>query len=167
MRISRSRLASATLVAFVVTAFPAATVVAHGGEGPSLEVVPNRVEPGDTVTVLGEELAPLTSVHVDLLTAAGDQRVIETEVDEEGHFIESLTVPAELTPRVYELRGTDGAGIEVSTFLTVLAPEEPSAETGSPTPMEVMGLALAGVLVAALILLVVRRITAPRRRPAR
>jgi hypothetical protein len=167
VRIPRSRLASATLVAFVVAAVPAAPVVGHGGEGPSLEVVPNRVEPGDTVTVLGEELAPLTSVHVDLLTAAGDQRVIETEVDEEGHFIESLTVPAELTARVYELRGSDGAGIEVSTYLTVIAPEELSAETGSATPMEVMGLAFAGALAAALILLVVRRITARRRGPAR
>ena len=88
------------LVAFVVAAFPAAPVVAHGGQGPSLEVVPNRVDPGDTVTVLGEELAPLSSVQVDLLTAAGAQLIIDTTVDEEGHFIESLTVPAELTPRV-------------------------------------------------------------------
>jgi hypothetical protein len=168
VRIYRPGLASATLVAFVVAAVPAAPVVAHGGEGPSLEVVPNRVEPGETVTVLGEELAPLTPIHVDLLTAAGNQRVIETEVDEEGHFIQSLTVPAELAPRVYELRGTDGAGIEVSTFLTVLASEEPSADTGPPAPMAVMGLALAGVLAgAALILLIVRRIPARGRGPAR
>jgi len=164
--ISRPRLASAVLVAFVVTAFPAASVVAHGGAGPSLEVVPNRVEPGDEVTVLGEELAPLAAIHVDLLTAAGEQRVVETEVDEEGHFVESLTVPVELTPRVYELRGTDGAGIEVSAFLTVLASVEPSAET-PPVPMEVIGLALAGVLAAALILAIFPRVVARRRGQAR
>jgi hypothetical protein len=169
MSISRSRLARAMLVALVVAGFPAAHVVAHGGEGPTLEVVPNRAEAGDAVTLLGEELAPESAIHVDLLTATGEQRVVETEVDAEGHFTESLTIPVELTPRVYELRGTDGAGIEVSTFLTVLASEQPSAETGSPTmTMEVIGLALAGVLVAALLLLVViRRAGARRPRPAR
>ena len=147
------------MVAFVVAASPAAPVVAHGGEGPSLEVVPNRVEPGDTVTVLGEELAPLSSVQVDLLTAAGALVVIVARVDEEGHFIESLTVPAELTPRVYELRGTDGAGLAVSTYLTVLPAEQGSAET-APARMEMMSLAIAGVLAAALILLIVRRVAA-------
>lgn len=147
------------MVAFVVAAFPAAPVVAHGGEGPSLEVVPNRVEPGGTVTVLGEELEPLSSVQVDLLTADGAQAVIKTQADEEGHFLESLVVPAELTPRVYELRGTDGAGLAASTYLTVLPVDQASAET-APAPREMMSLAIAGVLAAALILLFVRRVAA-------
>lgn len=153
---SRSALPSAALIAFVVAALPAAPVVAHGGEGPSLEVVPNRVEPGDTVTVLGEELEPLSALHVDLMTAAGAQVVIETQVDEEGHFIESLTVPAELTPRVYELRWTDGAGVAVSTYLTVL-PSEQAGLDAAPGQMEVIGVALAGLVAGALLLLIVRR----------
>jgi hypothetical protein len=147
------------VVAFVTAAIPAAPVVAHGGEGPSLEVVPNRVEPGETVTVLGEELEPLSSVQVDLLTAEGAQVVIRTQVDEKGHFFEPLVVPAELTPRVYELRGTDGSDLAVSTYLTVLPADQTRADT-APAPMETMSLAIAAALAAALILLIVRRVAA-------
>ena len=159
---SRSALPIAALAAFVVAAISVAPVVAHGGEGPSLEVVPNRVGPGDTVTVLGEELEPLAPVQVDLLTAAGDQRVIETQVDEEGHFVESVIVPIELTPRVYELRGTDGAGLAVSTYLTVLPARQERAEAADG-PIRVIGVALAGVVASAMLLLIVRRPRASRR----
>jgi hypothetical protein len=143
------------LVAFVAVGLSGAPVGAHGGEGPSLEVVPNRVQPGETVTVLGEEFEPLASVHVDLLTAAGDQRVIETKVDDEGHLVESVLVPIELTPRVYELRSTDGAGLAVSTYLTVL-PSEQAGDEAAAGPMGIMSVALAGIIASALLVLIIR-----------
>ena len=145
------------LVALVLVALSDGLVVAHGGGGPGLEVVPNRVVPAETVSVLGEELEPLASVQVDLLTAAGDQRVIDTDADEDGHFVESLVVPAELAARVYELRATDGAGVVVSTYLTVLPYEQAGNETTFP-PVGAMSVALPGVVVAGLLLLTVRRL---------
>ena len=166
MRLSNSPLAKAALLALVLVALPGGPAAAHGGEGPSLEVVPNRVEPGGTVAVLGEDLKPLSAVHVDLLTAAGDQRVIETTADAEGHFFESLVVPAELTARVYELRGTDAAGVSASTYITVLAAEQSSAETTLPR-MAVAAVALAGLVVTALLALIVGRLVAGRRKSPR
>jgi hypothetical protein len=154
--ISRSAISSAALVAFVAVGLSDAPVGAHGGEGPSLEVVPNRVEPGETVTVLGEEFEPIASAHVDLLTAAGDQRVIDTQVDDEGHFVESVLVPVELTPRVYELRSTDGTDLAVSTYLTVLPSEQATVEAAAG-PMGMMSVALAGIIASALLVLIVRR----------
>jgi hypothetical protein len=159
VRISRSARSGAALVAFVVVVLSGSPVAAHGGEGPGLEVVPNRVEPGETVTILGEELEPLASVQVALLTASGDQLVIATQVDDEGHFVESVMVPVELTPRVYELRATDRAGVAVSTYLTVLPAGQERAEAAA-RPMEPVSLALAGVMASALLLLIVRRLRA-------
>src|ERR687898_1729171 len=91
------------VVAFCAAAFVPAVVNAHGGEAGIL-VFPAEAPIGATVTVFGEDLAPDTTLELYVLTAVGEVLIGEPMTDEIGHFSFEWTLPADLAPRVYELR---------------------------------------------------------------
>ena len=136
-------------------------VSAHGG-GPALEIVPAQAVVGETVSVFGEDLQPLGSVTVELLTAAGERGVLDAEVDDAGHLTGSFVVP-ELSVRVYELRATDSTGVQVSTYLTLVAPAGASAESVLVSPMGGVLLAILGAAMAVALMLTLGLRRRPRR----
>jgi hypothetical protein len=159
------RLAAATGLALVLVVLSQSIAGAHGGDGPRIEVVPNRVSAGDTVWLHGEDLEPLAVVRVDLLTAAGDEPILQVKADHEGHLVESLIVPVDLVPRIYELRATDGAGTAVSTYLTVeAAPANAGGDSAAASSASVLALGGLVAMAAAVFLVAVllRRRGQPR-----
>lgn len=156
----------AVLLSGLMLGQTAGVALAHG-EGPGVDVVPNRAEAGQTVWVYGEDLEPLAPVRVHLLTGAGEEPILDAHADDEGHLIESVAVPMDLEPRIYELRATDGAGTTVSTYLTVVAhAADGGVGTGSSplTSASLLALATLAVAAAAMVGLMVRR-SIMRRRP--
>jgi hypothetical protein len=145
-----SRLLRAVPLAIaVVIAAIAGPASAHGGAA-ALEATPSRVTAGGSLTVFGDDLSPSVSGLVHLLTARGDILVGRAEMDADGHLQLPIQVPADLPPRIYELRLTDDLGIVVSTFVTV---EESAADDGGLLRLVVaaIGAAVAlGVLIWAL-----------------
>jgi hypothetical protein len=135
-------------MALVIAAI-AGPASAHGGAS-ALEAIPSRVAAGGFLTVFGDDLSPSVSGLVHLLTARGEVLVGRAEMDAEGHLRLPIQVPADLPPRIYELRLTDDLGIVVSTFVTV---EESAADDGGLLRLvvAVTGAAVAiGVLIWAL-----------------
>lgn len=121
-----------------------APVSAHGGDA-GIEVRPAQASAGDEVTVFGEDLEPSTLMALHLLTARGDELMGEPMTDEAGHFTLRLSLPEDLTERVYELRLTAPSGQTSSTFLTIIRSEASDGSAGA-SPDAGMGLIIAGIL---------------------
>lgn len=80
-----------------------------GSEEPGLSIVPDTVEPGDTVTVEGEDFAPGSTVTIEITDDEGE--VIDTvegvEVDDDGNLVIEWTVPEDVDPGVLVIDVTD------------------------------------------------------------
>jgi hypothetical protein len=142
------------------------SAAAHDGE-PAVDVLPNRAQPGDAVRLVGDDLQPGEILELRLLTADGELELGTSEVTAEGHVDTTFTVPS-LGPRIYELRVTSGAGLAISTYLTIpgsddLAPDPP---VGGLLSAIVLGIAGLAVLILALPATSGRK-RAGRRRPSR
>lgn len=141
-----------------------APALAHG-EGVSILVIPSTVKAGDEVTVMGEDLDPGEAIRLELLTAIGPVLLGEPVADAEGHLAVPVRLPADLTARTYELRGTLPTGVVVSVGVLVTGPPPaPAATEGSPAGLlaaAAVGLVLAGLVIG------VARTRAPAKTPAR
>jgi len=103
------------------------------GTGAVIEVEPETVTAGGTVTVVGENLEP-NDERILILTGADVRLELGTVVtDAEGMFSLSVTIPAHLPGAVYEF---EAIGDEILTVqLNVLAAPGSSAGT-QPTAVE-------------------------------
>lgn len=126
----------------------AGSVRAHG-EGASINVTPNPATAGDTIQVFGDNFAAGDGISVEIRTAGGDELLFEGQADDAGHLTASVSLPADLSDRVYEVRSTADDGSEASMFLTVQANvASVGADPASPAQLLVIG---AGLLLIALL----------------
>jgi hypothetical protein len=101
------------------------------------------VAAGESVTVYGDDMSPGVPGLLHLLTADGELLVGRADIGPDGHLIAAIQVPADLPPRVYELRLTDDLGLTFSTFITVVG----AAAEGEPA-LALRFLAVAGAMLA-------------------
>jgi len=138
-------------------------VLGHG-TGAVIEVVPETVTAGGTVTVVGENLEP-NDERILILTGADVRLDLGTVVtDADGMFSLSVTIPAHLPGAVYEFQVIGDeiltAQLNVAAAPGSLAGTQPAA--GEPAPRErspfELGLllALTAVALGTGVLLVVR-----------
>jgi hypothetical protein len=105
-----------------------------------IDVTPDTVLPGGTVTVTGEDCASNAIITVTLtqLTAqraVGDTVEVATgQADEDGAYSVDVQLPADLDPGTYELSVfCDGQFVQ-SAQITVAGPTTPT--TQAPTPSD-------------------------------
>ena len=113
----RSALAIAVVLAAVIV--PAA-VLAHDGDGRA-EVVPARVEVGDSVMVLGGGLTAGSKVDVALVTGGGALPLASGLADAAGDLSIEVDIPNGLEARYYELHATDATGLSLAGYLEVIS----------------------------------------------
>ena len=113
---------------------PPGSALAHGG-GARLLVTPDRVHPGGSVEVRGEDLP--ADGEVVLSIAAGTASPLDlasAEADGAGHFTAALAIPTDLAPGDYRLLATvAGAPALSATVVVEGAPIEPAGEPGPRT----------------------------------
>jgi hypothetical protein len=131
-------------------------VAAHGGSGPVLETFPTDARVGDTVTVFGDDLAPVGPVVVSLVTLAGEEEIARAETDADGHFTTSFVVP-EHPEDVYEVRATDSTGQVAATYLLIGPAAEPSGFQFPFSVPTVLGLSAAVAVGLVLAFTLLRR----------
>jgi len=142
------RLGPGLAFALGILLLAAGPVLGHGA-GAVLEVEPQTVTAGRTVTVVGENLEP-NDERILILTGADVRLELGTVVtDADGMFSLSVTIPAHLPGAVYEFQVI---GDEVLTAqLNVVAEPGSSAGTqpaaGEPAPRERSPLELGLLLV--------------------
>jgi hypothetical protein len=159
--------AALALLALCATVLVPGVTMAHGGEA-GIEVFPAQATAGAEVTVFGEDLEGDTAMELHLLTADGEVLVGEPTTDEVGHFSETVTLPTNLTERVYELRLTAPSGYSSSTYVTVIGSETGAAEAADTSSDLSSGLLTAAVLGLAgigLLALALRPANRARRAP--
>jgi hypothetical protein len=142
----------------------AGPVRAHG-EGASINVTPNPATAGETIQVFGDNFAAGDGISVEIRTAGGDELLFEGQADDAGHLTASVSLPDDLSERVYEVRSTADDGSEASMFLTVQASVVSVGAAGaSPAQLLVIG---GGMLLITLLFgLVVRGRRSRRRLPS-
>ena len=111
----------------------------------NLTLPTSRVDPGGTVSVIGQVFAP-TGVDAGPVTLRWNgvtgQALATVDADAQGTFQADVTVPSDVTPGFYLISavqwvGTDGEVKKPSTTIEVLgaAPAQPAAG-GASTPTE-------------------------------
>jgi hypothetical protein len=156
MRALRPFLAVAALCTLAL--LPTAAM-AHGGET-GIDVFPGQAQAGAEVTVFGEELEGDAVMELHLVTSDGMVLLAEPKTDDVGHFTQSVTLPASLTERVYEVRLTMPDGRTASAYVTVVAADPaapataPASDEGGAGPLVLAGVVALGAvaLLAALVL---------------
>jgi len=150
------------LFALSVLLLAAGPALGHGA-GAVIEVEPETVTAGGTVTVVGENLEP-NDERILILTGADVRLELGTVVtDAEGMFRLSVTIPAHLPGAVYEFQAI-GDEILTAQLNVAAAPGSPETQptVSEPAPRErspfELGLLLvfAAVALGTGVLLVVR-----------
>lgn len=163
------------LVALLVTFAPTGAAAHSGGEA-WIHVPAQSIEPGQPFELWGADLGPSASVAVEIV--AGDEQIqvgrVTTGVD--GHFTQTLALPAGVPEGYAQLHADSNAGVEA--FMWVLVGQNttgavnPAAAAGnqwwSDPSVIVLGLMLGGALLAVLFLAVrSRRSATPTPAPVR
>ncbi len=132
-------------LSFVAIATLAAAPVSAHGTGASLEVAPDTITAGGTVTVVGENLEP-NDTRILVLTGADVTLDFgEVTTDAEGMFRMEITIPAHLPGAVYQVQAIGDEVMSVSLNVEAaagMASSAPAAAT-DPAPRQRGGFELA------------------------
>ena len=123
-------LAVAAAVAIMLV-WSARTAYAHGE---SIQAAPSEVKPGELMTVTGEEFEPGEEVELALEGVRGTIPLGHADVNEDGSFSESLTIPSSAAAGSYQLVAAT-AEDRITLDFTVLQGGEAAS---SPGTMEVV-----------------------------
>jgi len=105
-------------------------IVGAGGAGdeedaddPSVIVDPDSAEPGETVTIGGDDFTPGATVDIDITNEDGETvgTIEDVEVDADGEFTVDWTLPEDLQPGQLVVTATDEDGNSGSAALDVLS----------------------------------------------
>jgi hypothetical protein len=150
-----------------------ATVVAHEGMGPWIEVVDGQLRPGQPFAVLGDDLDPADEVTLELVADGEVHPLGITVTDGEGHFLVELMAPAGIADGDAYLQLTTRAGWAASLWVGVGdvaeapagAPVSPSVNP--PPAWSDPSVIVLGVLVGGAALAVAHTVLSSRQRPRR
>jgi hypothetical protein len=106
---------------------------------PKVTVTPDKVAPGQTVTVSGSGWARFDQILVSFTDPSGNIIPIGViSADANGNFQQQIPVPTNVVPGTYQVDG-NGEGGSVSVVMTILAPTPvpapPTAVPSSATPV--------------------------------
>jgi hypothetical protein len=132
----------------------AGPVRAHG-EGASINLTPNPATAGETIQLFGDNFTAGEGIRVEIRTASGDELLFEGQADDDGHLTASVSLPDDLSDRVYEVRSIADDGSEASMFLTVQA-SVPSVGAPGASPAQLLVIGGGMLLITLLFALVVR-----------
>jgi hypothetical protein len=148
--------------------------IGHGGGEAWIHVPAQSIQPGQPFELLGSDLGPGASVAVAAI--AGDRSIAIGTVtaDAEGHFTQTLTLPAGVPDGYAQLHAKSSAGVEA--FMWVLIGQNTSGavnpavagrtEWWSDPSVIMLGGILCAALVAGLYLAFRSRHPAPASAPA-
>lgn len=151
------------LLALALFLLAASPVLAHGS-GAGIEVLPDTITAGGTVTLVGENLEP-NDERVLLLIGADVRLELGTvTTDAEGMFSLEVTIPAHLPGGVYEFQAIGDETLTVQLNVVGAAGTSTGGQPGLPdpaprerSPLELaLWLAVAVASLALGVLLVVR-----------
>jgi hypothetical protein len=111
-------LPSALLLALLWLAFvvPAS---GHEGEGPSLDLLENRVLAGQQVRVFGDDLGPNDTVVLELSAFGEVHPLGAATTDGDGHLEAEVVVPSAVRDGYAELRATTTSGSIAAIWILV------------------------------------------------
>lgn len=138
-----------------------------------IDVTPDTVLPGGTVTVTGDKCGRFAEITITLTQLTAQRAVGDTvevgsgQANENGEYSVDVTIPADAEPGEYELSVfCDGQFVQ-SARITVVGPSTPTSQPGTPprgddivrTGSDLNGLGLlgAGLLVGGGIVLFATR----------
>lgn len=125
-KIPRSLLFAIVLILTLALAEP---VQAHAGE-PRLEISPDRINPGGVVDVRGVDFEPEELIILALVGNGAEFPLGEIVANEEGIFLQIITLPVDLLEGDYRFRATTDDHEIMSPVLTVFGMA--AAEGGEP-----------------------------------
>jgi hypothetical protein len=149
----------ASLLALLGVVMPG-VAIAHGGGEPWIHVPAQSIEPGQPFELWGADLGPDASVAVEIVVDQQSIQLGSVTADAEGHFTQTLTLPAGVPEGYRQLHADSSAGVDA--FMWVLVGQNtsgavnPSAASGnewwSDPSVLVLGAMLAAAMVAVLFL---------------
>jgi hypothetical protein len=157
----------ATLVVLLCVVMPGAAM-AHGGGEPWIHVPTQSIEPGQPFELWGSDLGPGASVSIAVTADDRSIAVGTVTADAEGHFTQTLTLPAGVPEGYRQLRADSDAGVDA--FMWVLVGQDttgavnPAAAGGSEWWSDPSVLVLGAMLAAAMVAVIVLALRS--RRPA-
>ena len=106
---------------------------------PKVTVTPDKIAPGQTVTVNGSGWAPHDQILVSFTDPSGNLVPLGViPADANGNFQQQIPVPTNVVPGTWQVDG-NGRGGSVAVLLTILAPTPvpapPTAISASATPI--------------------------------
>jgi hypothetical protein len=106
---------------------------------PKVTVTPDKIAPGQTVTVNGSGWAPHDQILVSFTDPSGNLVPLGViPADANGNFQQQIPVPTNVVPGTWQVDG-NGRGGSVAVLLTILAPTPvpapPTAAPASATPV--------------------------------
>ena len=120
-----------TILALIL---PAGLALAHGDA--SVKVSPVMANPGDSITLIGGDLASNVPVTLHLIGADGKQLDLgNANTDDDGAFTSSVTLPAGLGMGVYEVHATADDDTVVAKLGIGMDPSQDTAEHGGNMDM--------------------------------
>ncbi|KUG59852.1 hypothetical protein AVL63_12385 [Nesterenkonia jeotgali] len=93
-----------------------------GALDPGVSIDPDAAEPGETVTIEGDDFTPGGTVIIEIVDEGGNTvgTIDDVQVGDDGSFLVDWTLPADLSPGQLVVTATDDAGNAGSGILDVL-----------------------------------------------
>ena len=133
--------------------------MAHEGSEPWIHVPAQSIQPGQTFELWGADLGPGASVAVEILAGGESIQVGRVTTDAEGHFTQTMTLPAGVPDGYAQLHARADAGDEALMWVLVgqnaggaVNPSAVGNQWWSDPSVIVLGGMLGAAMVAVLVL---------------
>jgi len=107
-----------------------ASALAHGSEGPYIDVLSSHVRQGQPFVVVGDDLEPDALAVVEISSFGEVYPLGTVTTDAQGHLDTFFTVPSEMRDGYAEVRATTTGGVTASIW--ILVGEGPDLSEGLP-----------------------------------
>ena len=120
-----------------LAALTAGPMGAHEGGTIGLEVAVERVRPGGTLPLVGEDWAPGEPLRITIIVGSTTRELGIVKAGADGHFVASVVLPRDLPSGPADVDARSQSGVIERAFVSI----DPDAPDPSPGPTDAVAAA--------------------------